>query len=397
MATETDKSYNPEELKETSFSHRVEHPFLREIEYNEKKVSILQLPKGILLFRAGPLDCGISDIMNNVYYVSDLFQSFFYIYPFYTTEYGREIHFVSVNEPVDIVCGVYPSKINRRFRHAEYDVFRSCNVVQSKIGNVEFPDYDPCLLPAFKEATDVKGIICLAKQDTPKHIEAFSNYNKYAREMSLMWSDATGNIGVPEIILTPYKEKYPDISTMEDCSHLPMIYDVVYSGEILRREYTRGIERDEYLMIDKPAYATFKKMSPYVADMMRFLSPVGMNGKHMTVFLPLMMFCIYEDVEDEYKKWCVPISFTAKTKLQAFQMGTTINRQAEKFNVFEWTLPLWGYDVPERGDVRKEAMLTRRYLEGGRRKKNTRKIKKRVKNGKNGKSEKKERTRKSKK
>jgi hypothetical protein len=390
MAAESDKSYNPEELKETSFSHKIEHPFLREIEYNEKKVSILQLPKGILLFRAGPIDCGISDIVDNVYYVTDLFQSFFYIYPFYTTEYGREIHFVSLNEPIDIVCGVYPSKINRTFRRDEYDVFRSCNVVQSKIGNVEFPEYDACLLPAFKEATEVKGIICLAKQDTHKHIEAFSNYNKYAREMSLMWSDSTGNIGVPEIILTPYKEKYPEIGTMADCSHLPMVYDVVYSGEILRREFMERIERDEYLQIDKPVYATLKKISPYVTDMMRFLSPAGMNGKHMTVFLPLMMFCIYEDVEDEYKKWCVPISFTAKSKLQTFQVGTTINRQAEKFNVFEWTLPLWGYDVPERGDVRREAMLTRRYLEGGRRKKNTRKIKKR---GKTGKNEKKKRTR----
>lgn len=388
--------YNPEDYRETSFLHKTEHPFLREIDYNEKKVSILQLPKGILLFRAGPLDCGISDMMNNVYHVSDLFQSFFYIYPFYTAQYGKEIHFVSLNEPVDVVCGLYPSKINRALRYGDYDVFRSCNVVQSKIGDVNLPDYDPCLLPAFKYATEVKGIICLAGQDTDKHTEAFSNYNKYAREMSLMWSDANDNIGVPEIILTPYKEHYSEVNTVEECSHLPMVYDVVYTGEILRREFAKGLEKDEYLDIDKPAYATLKKISPYVTDMMRFLSPAGMNGKHMTVFLPLMMFCIYEDIEDEYKKWCVPISFTAKTKLQAFQIGSMIHRQAEKFNVFEWTLPLWGYDVPERGDIRREVMLTRRYLEGGRRKKNirTRKIKKRRKNRK---SEKKERTRKSKK
>ena len=82
------------------------------------------------------------------------------------------------------------------------------------------------------------------------------------------------------------------VQSIEDCEKLPKNY------ELLEESNTEN---------------------SIVSILNEYLRPKGKNNKHITIFSPLKLFVLYEELDDKYKKSCVPLIMDIKSKLQTFQ------------------------------------------------------------------------------
>jgi ankyrin repeat protein len=282
--------------------------------YKDVYVPIMIIPRGTLLFRtrvegryALPQDfCGIND-NNDKYCLNKNFNVFFYPYPAY---WGNDFKIFVVEKTLKIVNLINPSYLSREVKSGttreNYDFIQSCLDLEPDFceGQAGTP-YDPCLSEEFlKENPDIAGMISLAELDTSAHKKKYTNLNKY----NLLHSDVRGVIGLPELILYPKQTR--------------QITDKNWS------EQECVDENNNYsYLIDSENYE--------VNIMESLLNPKGYNIKrsgvqspftqkdfdkiHVTLYNPLKMYVVWEYLEENYKKDCVPINWSAKSKLSQFQ------------------------------------------------------------------------------
>ena len=297
--------------------------------YKDVYVPIMIIPKGTILFRSveeGIDDfCGIPNDETNKYCLNQSYNVFFYPYPAY-----REPIFkiFVVEKTLKIVNMIYPSYFSRGIRHStKYDFIQNCSEVELDFceGQAGSP-YDPCFSEEFlKENPDIAGMICLAELDTPDHKKKYTNLNKY----SLLHRDVRGEIGVPELILHPKQTR--------------QISDKYWDEQECVEENNSVKENNNYsYLIDSN--------NNRVNIMESLLNPKGYNIKrsgvqspftqkdfdkiHVTLYNPLKMYVVWEYLEENYKKECVPINFSANSKLSQFQNDINkLNDELYKKNV----------------------------------------------------------------
>ena len=180
---------------------------LKTIKYKGDDVNIVTLPKGTVLFRGYSREKNIIDDYvgyntgkNNTTVVPEDYNVFFYPYPFAVEEYFT--HFatfviVVLQYDVQIVSQVYPSTNTHNDMYQNYAYVKPC-----------IPrTMDPCLTADFMKAyPEIVGQIGLF----PGDVEAMNAIYSEKVETFKYWKnfmDYSGYIGVPEVILYPFKER----------------------------------------------------------------------------------------------------------------------------------------------------------------------------------------------
>ena len=292
------------------------YDLIKSIEYPDGyegyiNLSIITIPKGTILFRKSKdinSDyCGVPQKYNKNNYLTHRDHNiFFYFYPFYsdgidatTDEMTNKMFYLT--KDIQLLNLTYPSKANRGDRHnVDYeDIFKSCNKIDEALYR-----YDPCLSDYFiEDYPDVMGMLAIAKTDAKEHLELYYNKNNSEKDealfYSVLWQDSEIK-GSPEIILHPFQKRIKEslheggvVQSIEDCEKLPKNYELLEENN---------------------------KENSIVSMLNEYLRPKGKNNKHITIFSPLKLFVLYEELDDKYKKSCVPLVMSIKSKLQTFQI-----------------------------------------------------------------------------
>ncbi len=252
-------------------------------EFNHEVVYTMILPKGTILFRDKDMPYSSEEIMGIEieyckYKIYPEFNVFFYPYPF-VAEFFLGTNYMNVFElkrDVEIVMGVLPSS-NSRSNRFDNNYLMSCNKIPTQIENIEGEnivgrEYDPCLNPKFTEIhKNINGMIMLAKDDTDIHLSN-SNIQRFWTKYRTNHMDYRHAVGVPEIILHPWANRYDSISAnnykhIKQLKHECDTYDAAW----------------EY--VDKK---------------------LGANGG-WSIDLFTKMYVNYEAASDEVKARCVPL------------------------------------------------------------------------------------------
>jgi len=293
------------------------YDLIKSIEYPDGyegyiNLSIITIPKGTILFRKSKdinSDyCGIPNKKANYYTTHADLNVFFYLYPYYSDIIDATLDdknmtnkMFYLTKDIQLLNLTYPSKANRGDKNNMYyeDVFKSCNTIHQTL-----TAYDPCLNSQFiEDYPDVMGMLAIAETDAHDHIKLYYNKKKSKKDESLyysvLWQDSKIR-GSPEVILHPFQKRTEQSlfsrgsiipSKLEDCKKLPKNY------ELLEESTENSI----------------------VSILNEYLRPEGKNNKHITIFSPLKLFVLYEELDDKYKKSCVPLIMDIKSKLQTFQ------------------------------------------------------------------------------
>jgi hypothetical protein len=359
------------------------YDLIKSIEYPDGyegyiNLSIITIPKGTILFRKSKdinSDyCGVPQKYNkNDYLTHRDHNVFFYFYPFYsdgidatTDEMKNKMFYLT--KDIQLLNLTYPSKANRGDRHnVDYEyIFKSCNKIDEALYR-----YDPCLSDYFIENyPDVMGMLAIAKTDTKEHLELYYNKNNSEKDealfYSVLWQDSEIK-GSPEIILHPFQKRIKEslhemgvVQSLEDCKKLPKNYEFLEESN---------------------------KENSIVSILNEYLRPKGKNNKHITIFSPLKLFVLYEELDDKYKKSCVPLVMSIKSKLQTFQI-------TDKDDM----VPFHRVDInPDTNRTFNETIFKNTSKRGGKKGKKTHKNNKRLKKNETKTRSKKKRSRKNKK
>ena len=287
-----DDEEEEEELSQSEYDDR--HEIIRH------KLSIITIPKGTVLFRKSKdLNSDYCGSRNNEenpanYNVPTDLNVFFYFYPYYgdtvDVAQGTNKMFI-LTQDIKLLNLTYPSSINRKDRNNYYynDIFVSCR------------SHDPCFTDDFKKKhPDILGFLAIAENDAEEHVRIYYNQDKknkdktnYPSFYSVLWEDNRIK-GSPEIILYPFQERFlKEIHhSIDECKKIPNNYELL---------------------------AESTEENSIVSQLNEYLSPKGKNGKHITIFTPLKLFVVYEELDDKYKKSCTPLIMDVKSKLQVFQ------------------------------------------------------------------------------
>jgi len=342
------------------------YDLIKSIEYPDGyegyiNLSIITIPKGTILFRKSKdinSDyCGFPDKTSNYYTTHADLNIFFYIYPYYSDiidathdEMTNKMFYLT--KDIQLLNLTYPAKANRGDKNnMDYeDVFKSCNTIHKTLNA-----YDPCLSSWFiKQYPDVMGMLAIAETDAHDHIKLYYNKKNSKNDESLfysvLWQDSKIR-GSPEVILHPFQKRTEQSlfstgsiipSKLEDCKKLPKNY------ELLEESTENSI----------------------VSILNEYLRPEGKNNKHITIFSPLKLFVLYEELDDKYKKSCVPLIMDIKSKLQTFQTTDLHNDDM---------VPFHRVDInPDTNNIFNEKIFkTSRSKRGGKNGRKTRKNNKR--------------------
>jgi hypothetical protein len=264
-------------------------------------LSIITIPKGTVLFRKSKdLNsdyCGCRNKENPANYdVPTDLNVFFYFYPYYSdiidaTDNQMTNKMFILTQDIKLLNLTYPSSINRRDRHntTYNNIFVSCRT------------HDPCFTDIFKKKhPDILGFLAIAENDANDHVKIYYNQDKtnkktdkYPSFYSVLWEDSRIK-GSPEIILYPFQKRF-------------------------LKEIHHSIEECKTIGNNYKLLAESNDEKPIVSQLNDYLTPKGKNGKHITIFTPLKTFVVYEELDDNYKKSCVPLIMDVKSKLQTFQ------------------------------------------------------------------------------
>jgi len=263
-------------------------------------LSFITIPKGTVLFRKSKdinSDyCGYPDgTKPNHYNAPPDTNVFFYFYPFYSdtvecANRGTNKMF-TLTQDVKLLNLTYPSTINRESvtNSTEHDnIAVSCDQ-KSDFGH----RYDPCISDdLLRRYPDVMGILDIARFNAEQHVLIYYN-KKLPSVYSVLWEDSMMK-GSPEIILYPFQERFmTEIHhSIEECEKIPKNYELL---------------------------TECAPDNSIVSQLNDFLRPEGKHKKHITIFTPLKLFVVYEELDDKYKKDCVPLIMDIKSKLQVFQ------------------------------------------------------------------------------
>ena len=345
---------------------RNEHHVYELREYKGYQVPITIIPKGTLLFRKTEQPegdfCGIPKSDNNSYCLNKNFNVFFYPYPAY---WGDKFKIYVVEDNLKIVNLIYPSHLTREDKYNEdYDFLKDCVKAEPNFcGDLKGNEYDPCLSEEFLEANpDINGMIAMAALDTEGsdgNQGLYTQLNNY----SLFHKDNKGLEGIPEIILYPKQQRMLEDQnwSLDECSTKPNNYSFLFDGMEIPvdtikkkigqfsvpnsfKEYTDPKTGKIFLhnpitnkSIWKSDFVSTNEMPEKPNIMELLLSPKGYKIKrnpgepqhpfvqskfdtiHVTIYNPLKMYVVWEYLPEEYKKHCVPIILSAKSKLSQFQ------------------------------------------------------------------------------
>ncbi len=283
--------------------------------FKEIDIPIIVIPRGTLLFRS--VQEGIDDfcgIRNGYKYcMNKNYNVFFYPYPAYRRD---KFKIFVVEETLKIVNLIYPSYLSREVRlKKKYDFIQSCDEVERDFcgGNNGYR-YDPCFSEEFlKENPDIAGMIGLAVGDLEEQKNQYTDLNKY----SIFHRDVRGKMGVPELILYPKQTR--------------QISDNYWSGQECFEGMRKGIRNYSYLIDSKNYQENIMEslLNPKGYNIQRIgiqspFTQTKYDTIHVTLYNPLKMYVVWEYLEENYTKDCVPINWSAKSKLSQFQ--TDINR-----------------------------------------------------------------------
>ncbi len=301
------------------------------------EIPIVTIPKGTILFRSikekSLLNndyCGIKKVNdskseneydeeedttneydeeednNSSYCLHKNHNVFFYPYPGYSYSYGDEHGNLTIfvaKRNLKLVNLLLPSKYIRGDRRT-LSFLKSCNKIEKSFcDGLEGNSYDPCLTKHFLETyPDINGMYTIAGMDTSKH---YMKYN-FLQDYSLLNRDRD-NVGIPEIILYPFETRMIEekIWKLPECKEAKNM-----------NYYTLFTDSWRIPHVKIPSYY---KDSEFQKIFHKYLSPTGNAGKHITIFSPLKLFVLWEDLPQKYRKDCVPIIFSWKSKLSQFQ------------------------------------------------------------------------------
>jgi hypothetical protein len=334
------------------------------LDFGEEDIilSTITIPKGTILFRKSEdinSDyCGYPvPETENQYLTHQDNNVFFYFYPFYSDSIIGESEdsytpnkMFYLTKDIQLLNLTSPSEINRGDKsNSDYwDIFSSCRDKHKDLKN-----YDPCLANNFmKSYPDIMGFLAIADTDSSSHRRLYYNENNTEKDealfYSVLWEDNI-NIGSPEIILHPFQKRIKEslherglVQSIENCKKLPKNY------ELLEESNTEN---------------------SIVSMLNEYLRPKGKNNKHITIFSPLKLFVLYEELDDKYKKSCVPLVMSIKSKLQTFQI-------TDKDDM----VPFHRVDInPDTNRIFNETIFNNTRKRGGKKGKKTHKNNKRLK------------------
>ena len=290
------------------------------------EIPIVTIPKGTILFRSIKKKsllnndyCGIKKVNDSKseneydeeedtssYCLHKNHNVFFYPYPGYSYNYGDDegnLTIFVVKRDLKLVNLLLPSKYSRGDRYT-LSFLKSCNKIEKSFcDGLQGNSFDPCLTKHFLETNpDINGMYAIAGIDTSKH---YMKYN-FLQDYSLLNRDRD-NIGIPEIILYPFERRMIEekIWKLPECKEEKNI-----------NYYTLFTDSWRIAYVINPSYY---KDSEFQKIFHKYLSPTGNAGKHITIFSPLKLFVLWEDLPQKYRKDCVPIIFSWKSKLSQFQ------------------------------------------------------------------------------
>lgn len=293
-------------------------------EYNGYYIPIMIIPKGTVLFRSTYFDendfCGVKssedELDGETYCLYKNMKVFFYPYPAY---YEEEFKIFVVERTLKIVNLIYPSYLNYRDINRYNDkhhFMQTSNIVEPNFcSEYEGHKYDISFLTDFLRVNgDIAGYIGLVPMDIKSdHIDKYEDLNNY----SLFHQDVAGNKGIPEIVLYPKQERMLEerIWSIEDCLKEPNNFLHLFDS----LDHTINTNEDRVepnimeLLLSPKGYEVDRTSSNKLFVQQKF------DRLHVTIYNPLKLYVLWEYLPEEYKKYCVPINWSAKSKLTQFQ------------------------------------------------------------------------------
>ncbi len=288
------------------------------------KVPIMTIPKGALLFRSvsKPVNkqndyCGIRFPMDPhptfgaAYCLNKNHNVFFYPYPGYSfgaSDAKGNLTMFVVKEDMKLLNLTYPSPLGRDSRGDILPYYKLCRNIEkgSCRGYINGSNEDPCFTKHFIEThPDIVGSFSISWTDYTSHLPTYKN----AYDYSVLSHDGS-KIGLPEVILYPHKERI-----VED--------KLWYESECLSDE-NKGLKNYEEVFtkpwIEDMAYPLLmRNKNKFKNAFNKYLDPKGYKGQHITIFSPLKLFVMWEELPEKYKSDCVPLILDVKSKLMSFQ------------------------------------------------------------------------------
>ena len=283
--------------------------------FKNEKINVTTIPKGTVLFKGYPESSRIlSDFTgwfkndDKYSYIWPNFNVFFYPYPFVVDDInlvGTNITMVTyvLQNDIKVILGVLPSTNSRDDRH-KTDYLRTCSTIEvSK--HFKGLYYDPCFNPDFMEENkDIIGSIFISGTDAKAH-NLVSGKNINLLKYRHFFQDKENHIGVPEIVLYPFKKRYFEEIKFERANS--NIYTVLKENMSLYNYRPLAIE---------PHIAS--KDSDFKTLVDKLLSPDGAfiddMQMHLTLDTVTNFFVIAELVDENVLNRCIPISEKDKLK-----------------------------------------------------------------------------------
>ena len=295
-------------------------------EYNGYHIPIMIIPKGTILFRSTNEDeedfCGFWDFDDDkdedIFCLYKNMNVFFYPYPGY---FENKFKIYVVEKTLKIVNFIYPSHLSYlgmyKFNH-KHDFIQPADIVEpSFCEGKKGRDNDRAFLKDFLRVNgDIAGYIGLVPIDIGwVHQPNYPFLNNY----SLFHQDVTGMKGVPEIVLYPKQERMLEerILSKKDCEEEPNNF--LYLIDSLHHTIDTNSDRLEpnimELLLSPDGYDMSDRTKCFAEEFIQ----KEFDRLHVTIYNPLKMYVLWEYLPEEYKKDCVPINWSAKSKLTQFQ------------------------------------------------------------------------------
>lgn len=276
------------------------------VPFEGKDVYVTTLPKGTLLFR------GVNDLskihedifgvlQGEKYCLPPNYNVFFYPFPFADSAVGEYSHllvYVVMND-IHLATFISPSPMVRgdRYQTKGNPIVSCANIPQNEHGcNLAGRDYDPCFAPAFRKThAGVSGMIAIANMDRRNFMKIVTDYTvdtplrNHLNKYLTTYVDATGNPGIPEIILYPF---------------------VGRPGEDIRHSKKQKIKEWYKTFADIASYRVWCTMERTDDGILDFLETVTTEGLHKSVVKLDKRTGFYvseKDADEETKKHLVEI------------------------------------------------------------------------------------------
>lgn len=217
-------------------------------------VNTIIIPKGTLLFRGSGKDTLNDDFMGITmgakHYLYPNYNIFFYPYPYSTEKIFASFNYMYIfvlTHDVEIMLGVEPSHNTRKDRYDKnISYLTTCSEISRKdyssSPSIKGHAYDPCFSNDFMAKNpSVVGMMVMAKNDTDIHIQS-NEEERYFTKYRTHFIDHQSNVGIPEIILYPLKERIID-EIVSNTLKIKAVNSNERKEFYLNNTYNKGIDK----------------------------------------------------------------------------------------------------------------------------------------------------------